>query len=323
MPSRRYTAANDLEPLIDSSINAFLRLTRRAQIIVVVVLLIAGIIAAVVYLRSQHFGPVATSNLLLGNPSGASQNPLERNNYLMLKPYYVLSYDSQTGTPNWVSWEVTVDDLGTAPRKQVFDADATLPPTFNVVVTHDYVGGGFDRGHMCPHSDRAADEQMSFSTFVMTNIIPQAPNVNRKAWAQMEDYCRELVREHNHLYLIAGPAGRGGTGSRGFRQTLAGGKVVVPSDCWKVAVVVPEDGATDDLAKISMGTRVIVVDMPNDDSSVGEAWAQYRTNAAVIEQKTGYHFFDKLRPDIAQALRQKVDDVPIPPPRPRNYGGTK
>ena len=39
----------------------------------------------------------------------------------------------------------------------------------------DYTGSGFDRGHMCPHSDRAANEEMSFATFVMSNIIPQAP----------------------------------------------------------------------------------------------------------------------------------------------------
>ena len=66
---------------------------------------------------------------------------------------------------------------------------------------------------MCPHSDRAANTDMSYATFVMTNIIPQAPNVNRKAWAEMENYCRELVRHHDSLFIIAGPIGEGGTGT--------------------------------------------------------------------------------------------------------------
>ena len=43
-------------------------------------------------------------NLKFGNPSGASQNDL--NNYLIEKPQYVLSYNCQIGTANWVSWEV-------------------------------------------------------------------------------------------------------------------------------------------------------------------------------------------------------------------------
>jgi endonuclease G len=144
--------------------------------------------------------------------------------------------------------------------------------------------------------------------------------VNEKAWAQLESYCRGLVRMGNHLYIVSGPLGRGGLGSRGFREELAGGKVVVPAECWKVVVIVPADGNDDDLPKISMGTRVIAVEMPNDNEQVGEEWAGYRTSASTIEQKTGYHFFDRVRPDIAAALKQKVDDVPIPPPRALGHG---
>jgi endonuclease G, mitochondrial len=314
----------DYDDLINSSMATFRQLNRQAQIAVIVLLIVLAIVVAVLYVRSQRPG-VGTGisgsnpNLLLGNPSAATPDPSNRDDYLMVKPYYVLSYNNDRGEPNWVSWQVTEQDLGDAPRKQVFDSDATLPIGFKVVSTRDYAGSGFDRGHMCPHSDRAANEQMSFSTFVMTNIIPQAPNVNQKAWAQFEHYCRELVLRHNHLYIVSGPLGEGGTGSRGFKESLVGGKVVVPAECWKVAVVV-EGGGGDDLARISMGTRVIAIDMPNDQGQVGEAWAKYRTSPAAIEQRTGFHFFSNVRPDIAAALRQRVDDVPIPPPRPLGHG---
>ena len=314
----------DVDALINASAGTFRRLNRQSQIAVVVLLLVVAIVAAIVYFRSQQqsAGPSAITgnpNLLLGNPSGATDSLANPDNYLMVKPYYVLSYNSSRGTPNWVSWQVIDADLGDAPRKQTFDSDSTLPLGLKIVTTHDYQGGGFDRGHMCPHSDRAANQEMSFATFVMTNIIPQAPNVNEKAWAQLESYCRELVRQGNHLYIIAGPLGRGGTGSRGFRDELAAGKVTVPARCWKIAVVVP-GGRGDDLAGISMGTRVIAVLMPNDNPQVGEEWAQFRTSPADIEQQTGFHFFDRLRPDIAQALKQKIDDVPIPPPRTLGHG---
>lgn len=313
----------DYEALLDSSVRAYQRLDRRMQILVIVLLVLLGIVAAIWYYRTQQqIGSppfVESPNLLLGNPSNATPDPANRDNYLMIKPYYVLSYNNTNGAPNWVSWRVTIEDLGAAPRKQTFDPDATLPPTFKVVTTREYSGSGFDRGHMCPHSDRSASQDMSFATFVMTNIIPQAPNVNRKAWAQLENYCRELVRRQNHLFVVAGPLGQGGRGSRGFRESLGGGAVVVPAECWKVVVVVPDVGGPDDPARIDAGARVIAVEMPNDDDEVGEEWDKYRTSPAAIEGKTGYHFFGRLRPDVAQALRQKVDDVSIPRPRPLSH----
>jgi len=191
--ARRASQSDGIDPrevdaAIDASVTAFKRLDRRAQIVVVIFLVCAGFIGAVLYFRYEQSlqstapaGAVGNANLLLGNPSGA--NAGDRNNYLMVKPYFVLSYDNDKCEPNWVSWRVTDADLGDAPRKQVFDPDGDLPVGFNVVKTSDYSGFGFDRGHMCPHSDRAANIDLSYSTFVMTNVIPQAPNVNQKAWA--------------------------------------------------------------------------------------------------------------------------------------------
>lgn len=315
------------DPLIDSALGAFGRLDPRARAVILVLLLVGLIATFVYYQRQAHQGApgpqgatVVSPHLLLGNPSSATDDPANRANYLMVKPYYALSYNNPAGRPNWVSWRVTQADLGDAPRKPTFDADVTLPPGFYRVIHKDYSGSGFDRGHLCPHSDRAANREMSFATFVMTNIIPQAPNVNQKAWAQLEVYCRDLVRQHQRLFVIAGPAGRGGRGSNGSRESIAGGKVTVPAECWKIVVAVPESG-DDDLSKIGPGTRVIVVVMPNDNDAVGEEWAKFRTSAAEVEGRTGLKFFDRLPDGIAQVLRQKVDNTQIAPPRPMTHNG--
>ncbi len=316
---RRNPSGDDLEPIVDASLSAFFRLTPAAQAVVVVLLLMAGSIAAWIYLHQQHLptGPdgSVSPDLVLGNPSSATPDASNRDNYLMVKPYFVLSYNDDRGLPNWVSWRVCESDLGEAPRREEFAADDELPSGFQRITQHDYNGSGFDRGHMCPHSDRAANQDMSFATFVMTNIIPQAPNVNRKAWAQVEDYCRELVRrDHDRLYLIAGPAGAGGRGSRGSATTLAQGRVAVPASCWKVVVIVPDTGS-DNAGQISSGARVLSVEMPNDNDAVDDTWAQYRTTPAHIEQETGLHFFTNLNPAVAAALRNRLDQTPLPPPR--------
>lgn len=319
---------------IQSAISFFQRLDPATRKIVLVGLAVLAVVVLVGYYRQSHRPKSPTQSppttglptpsggasvqLLLGNPSGATTDPSNRDNYLMLKPYFALSYNSTAGEPNWVSWQVTSADLGNAPRKQLFDSDSTLPAGFKVVSHQDYSGSGFDRGHMCPHSDRAANEDMSYATFVMTNIIPQAPNVNQKAWAQLEMYSRDLAKRGNHLYVISGPAGQGGRGSKGAADAVGRGKVVVPAECWKIIVVVPEGG--DDLASINTDTRVIAVDMPNDQDKVGEAWAGFRVSPAAIEQRTGYHFFSSVRSDVAAALRSKVDAEYIPPPKPMTHG---
>ena len=250
----------------------------------------------------------ADANMLLGNPSSATSDSANRDNYLMIKPYYCLSYNSGKGIPNWVSWKVDLSDLGKAPRKQTFDADETLPAGFRRVQSADYGGSGFDRGHMCPHSDRAASKAMSYSTFVMTNIIPQAPNVNQQAWADLEEYCRRLVaKENQHLYIVSGPAGQGGVGSKGRATTIGqSDDIVVPAKCWKIIVCVPASGGEDDRSKISASTRVITVIMPNDNA-VSQGWEQYRTSPQQVEQETGYTFFANLPTNVAQTLRKKTD----------------
>jgi hypothetical protein len=55
-------------------------------------------------------------HLLLGNPSNAKDDPGDKDNYLVKKEFFALSYNNARGTPNWVSWRLTKDDLGDAPR---------------------------------------------------------------------------------------------------------------------------------------------------------------------------------------------------------------
>jgi endonuclease G len=183
------------------------------------------------------------------------------------------------------------------------------------VLPKDYTGSGFDRGHLCPHSDRAGSAEASTATFVMTNLIPQAPGVNQGAWNDLEEYCRHLVAKEDHrLYVICGPAGRGGTGKNGPANTIAGGKVTIPASCWKVVLVLPEGGDRDDIDKVFARTRLIAVIMPND-GTVKHYWPRYRTSVKRVEKLTGYTFFDKVPAAVINPLKEKVDEVMVRPGR--------
>src|SRR6478735_2877977 len=56
-------------------------------------------------------------NVRFGLPSPAKADPKQREDYLIERPQYVLSYNAKTRTPNWVSWELRKEDIGKAARR--------------------------------------------------------------------------------------------------------------------------------------------------------------------------------------------------------------
>lgn len=245
-------------------------------------------------------------NLLLGNPSGAGGVSLP-NNYLMTKTYYTLSYSRDRGTPNWVSWHIQASDLGTTSRTDGFKADTSLPSGWYQVQNSSYSGSGFDRGHNCPSGDRTASTDSNAATFLMTNMMPQAPNNNQQTWANLENYTRSLVKAGSEVYVICGSYGQGGTGSLGgTTKTIDNGKVTVPSNIWKIIVVLAD--GSNDLSRITASTRVIAVNTPNINS-INTDWKTYRTSVKNIETATGYSFLSNLPTAVQTALKQKVDNL--------------
>ncbi|WP_460923062.1 DNA/RNA non-specific endonuclease [Pontibacter brevis] len=248
-----------------------------------------------------------SEHVALGNPSNATAEVSDFNNYLMVKPQYVLSYSRDRGTPNWVSWHLSEDWLGAAPRQDDFRADMTLPADWYRVGASAYTGSGFDRGHNTPSADRTRTEEDNSATFLTTNIIPQAPNNNRNTWANLEDYTRDLVDEGMEAYVIMGNYGIGGIGSEGAANTIDNGRVTVPKNIWKVIVVLPE--GDNDLSRIDASTRVIAVNTTNVNT-VDSDWGIYRTSVDAIEQATGYDLLSALPDQIENSLEARVDTGP-------------
>jgi endonuclease G len=136
-------------------------------------------------------------------------------------------------------------------------------------------------------------------------MMPQAANNNSGPWAALEDYCRSLVQAGNELYIYTGGAGQGGTGTNGgVTNTIAGGKVVVPSVTWKVILVIPN--GSNDLDRIYKTTRTIAVMMPNSQTIVNN-WQTYRVPVRKVEALTGYTFFTNVRPIVRPSLKYRTD----------------
>lgn len=239
---------------------------------------------------------ITSVHLALGNPSNA--NPTDPNNYLMIKPQYALSYNRDKGIPNWVSWELNKSWLGDAPRSNNFRPDDTLVEDWYRVTPHDYIRSGYDKGHMTPSADRSNNPDDNAATFLMTNILPQAPDNNQGYWARLEEYGRTLAAQGNELYIIAGGYGQKGT--------IGKGKVIVPARIFKIIVVTtPGLGVNG----INDSTRVIAVDTPNVDGNREADWSDFLTTVDAIEEKTGYDFLNQVRPSIQAVVESKIDKV--------------
>ena len=68
-----------------------------------------------------------------------------------------------------------------------------------------YSGTGWDRGHMVPADDATNATEMN-ETFLMTNLSPQRPTLNRDAWCHLEENVRKMVaatRKPVHVITIA------------------------------------------------------------------------------------------------------------------------
>ncbi|RYU93928.1 DNA/RNA non-specific endonuclease [Emticicia agri] len=244
-------------------------------------------------------------NLAIGNPSDAGVN---ENNYLMEKAPYALSYNRSKGTANWVAWHLSKGWKGNAVKADNFKSDESLPSGWYRVKTSDYVGSGFDRGHLCPSADRDGSTQDNEATFLMTNIVPQSPNSNRDTWVALETYCRKMVDAGNELYIVVGVLGQGGSGSNGgTTKTLADGKVVVPESLWKVIVVLPV--GENDIDRIDSDTRVIAIKIPNRQS-IKSDWGEYRLSVDELEALTGYDFLSNVSNTLQKQLEGKADKGP-------------
>jgi endonuclease G len=180
-------------------------------------------------------------HLVMGNPSYAVDSVSYSNNYLMIKPQYVVSYNRDRGIPNWVAWHLDNTWLGNVPRKDTFRPDSTLPADWYHVKKSSYNRSGYARGHHCPSADRTNTVEDNSATFLMTNMMPQAANNNSGPWEKLGTYCRNLIKQGKELYIYAG-----GYGSQG---TIDNGHITVPSHTWKVILVL-DNGDNDLSAKV-------------------------------------------------------------------------
>jgi DNA/RNA endonuclease G (NUC1) len=233
---------------------------------------------------------------------------------VLTKPQYTLGFNDTRGGPAWVSWTLDGSQFGAAPRCDCFSPDLTLPTGLVRVVDLDYRNSGYDRGHMVQSESRTTTDQENATTFLLTNILPQAGENNQGPWGKFENFLNDLARTGGKdIWVVAGGE------YAAIPGTLKGeGKVQIPDYTWKVAVILPSGAspaAVDDITDL----QVIAIRMPNLVGGSGPAsatgirelpWQNFETSVDAIEAATGFDVLSAL-PDPLEAIVEARDRYPV------------
>lgn len=110
-------------------------------------------------------------------------------------------YDPDLRIPISADWVLSRQFIGDSQREPSWrfaeDTRVSRPRA-----THqDYTRSGYDRGHLCPAADRSRSKADMRTTFIMTNVCPQTPTLNRGEWKKLETSCRKIARHGQALSI--------------------------------------------------------------------------------------------------------------------------
>jgi endonuclease G len=139
---------------------------------------------------------------------------------------YTSHFSKSKKYPVMVEWWETKAKVGCPtplPRKDNFKPDPQLPNETNI--GQDYVGSGFDRGHLMPaKSNQCQTQQVQDECFYYSNMAAQTHRLNAGDWKSLETMTREYAVKEDSVHIWAGNIG----------EIKRIGKVAVPKQCWKV-----------------------------------------------------------------------------------------
>ena len=229
--------------------------------------------------------PIAQSSEALEIPVTLSR----RDEQILKRTGYTVSYNAYYKTPNWVGWELTRKETkGKNVRINRFSPDPDLPEPR---VEHaDYTHSGYDRGHMAPAADMKWSQKAMAESFYMSNVCPQNQKLNRDDWNDLEETCRQWAKKFGAVYITCGPIYDSKRPKR-----IGKHQVAVPDRFFKVIL-------------INRQTNPVAMGFVFPNKAHHQKLERYMVNVDSVEKITGMDFFSKL-PD---KVEDKIESV-IPP----------
>ena len=154
------------------------------------------------------------------------------------KEHFIVCYDNVRKMPVWVGYKLTRSLLrGGAARTDNFRPDPVLDAADQATLD-EYKGSGYDRGHMAPAAAFKRSVEAMSTTFLLTNMVPQTPALNRRIWRTLESEVRKITDWASAVFVFTGaltltPDGQPRSDNKRLTKTGA----TIPSHTFKAILV--------------------------------------------------------------------------------------
>lgn len=152
-----------------------------------------------------------------------------------------------------------------------------------------YSNSGYDRGHLAPNSAIATrfGRDAQLETFLMSNVTPQTPELNRRIWARLEALEREYAEIVGPMWVITGPI-------FGEEVKQIDNMIDIPEAFYKILIK-----EVNDLIK----AKSFIIPQPvAGDEPLGD----YLVSIDEIEKRTGLIFFEPMSEEYARRFQSHI-----------------
>ena len=201
----------------------------------------------------------------------------------------MVAYDAPAKIPVYVAYTLLPQNaLGCFPRTNAFVADQSIQGGAR---PDDYAGTGYDKGHAAPDGDLSWSQQVEYESFLMTNMSPQLPGLNRGIWKLLETSVRGWAVQRNQPYTIYVGA------FYGAGNESIGKGVIVPHGYYKIVI----NQATGEIAGWAFPHTKPYQNLGND-------LTKFRAPVAQIQQQAGVQYkFPANARELAPGQEWSVD----------------
>lgn len=155
---------------------------------------------------------------------------------ILPKEGFAVAYAPSLLCPLAVAWDIQKNDLtGIKKRPSMsFRTDYCVPAPR--AKSRDYVRSGYDRGHLCPAADRKSSLRRYRATFIMTNVAPMCPALNRGPWKRAEQMARDIAESRSRVKIRCGVIH-----TRDICKVLPNSLIVIPDGFWRLVYTLQPD----------------------------------------------------------------------------------
>jgi len=217
---------------------------------------------------------------------------------IIFNRHYVIGYSYYFRQAKWALEIIDPDNPG-FDRLDNFRSDYRIPEMFRADSV-DYVGSGYDRGHLIASANQRETELQNSETFLLSNMSPQHPKFNRKIWRELESRARELNEKSNifETYVICGPIFN-------FGQAI---ESIGNEDDNEVSIPIPHAYFKSILAETSSGRlQMWSFVIPNEEAK--KPLDKYLVKTSRVERFAGIKLWERLVGKKIQNEKEKIRKI--------------